>query len=159
LPDQWAGRNSDHSGRAKALSIFPGSFGTTERACVAIEALAAAKAGRSFCSLFGMTKDHALLQGGSHERYSASCEVVPFHKTPASSSFFPQPVGPCPLAKRRSTNESFRTRSEAAAFDKAACEACSALQRHICSLTRFMSKFEQIRPNPAQTSALQGKNI
>jgi hypothetical protein len=49
--------------------------------------IAAAKAGRSFCSLFGMTKGHALLQSAPQERFSASCAVVPFHKTLASSSF------------------------------------------------------------------------
>jgi hypothetical protein len=40
-----------------------------EKAGVATEAFAAAKAGRSFCSLFGMTKGHALLQSASQERF------------------------------------------------------------------------------------------
>jgi hypothetical protein len=48
---------------------------------VAAEAFAAAKAGRSFCSLSGMTKGHALLQSSSQEGFSASCEVMPCYNT------------------------------------------------------------------------------
>jgi hypothetical protein len=66
-------------------SAWQGSSGATkqlaEKAGVATEAVAAAKAGRSFCSLFGMTKGHALLQSASEERFSASYKVVPCYKT------------------------------------------------------------------------------
>jgi hypothetical protein len=62
-----------------------GFSGTTkqlaEKAGLATEAVAAAKAGRSFCGLFSMTKGHALLQCASQKRFSASCKVVPGYKT------------------------------------------------------------------------------
>jgi hypothetical protein len=49
------------------------SSGTTEqlaeKVSVATNAFAAAKAGRSFRSLFGMTENHALLQSAPQERF------------------------------------------------------------------------------------------
>jgi hypothetical protein len=71
-------------------------FGTAEQLAekvgVATEAFAAAKAGRSFCSLFGTTKGHALLQSASQECFSASCKAVPFQKAIyATSSIRPSP--------------------------------------------------------------------
>jgi hypothetical protein len=52
-----------------------------EKVSAATNAFAAAKAGHSFCSLFGMTESHALLQGAPQERFSASCKAMPCYKS------------------------------------------------------------------------------
>jgi hypothetical protein len=59
------------------MIVFGMAKQPAEKAGVATNAFAAAKAGRSFCSLFGMTESHALLQGTPQERFSASCKAMP----------------------------------------------------------------------------------
>jgi hypothetical protein len=51
-----------------------------EKIGVATEAFAAAKAGRSFCGLFGTTKGHALSQSAPRERFPQAVKSSPYTK-------------------------------------------------------------------------------